>query len=169
MGGTARGVAGRAAFGSACDRSGLPLVCLRIADDTLDNGDWGGVAGLMLTDFDDLRALDGLWLEHLLADVDPRFHGTSRPAATRAEVVRAMQPYIEAELERGTALKHITRHMTGLYRDVPGARTWRRCLGRQPAEPGGGADLVRRRFVRATLDDPFGARCRTGRILGGSN
>lgn len=46
----------------------------------------------------------------------------------RGDAIRRMIPYIERELNEGTALKHITRHMLGLFAGQPGARAWRRCL-----------------------------------------
>jgi tRNA-dihydrouridine synthase A len=46
----------------------------------------------------------------------------------RADVVRAMYEYASAEVAAGTALRHITRHMLGLYHGHPRARLWRRML-----------------------------------------
>ncbi len=46
----------------------------------------------------------------------------------RRNVVEAMLPYISNELSRGADLKHITRHMLGLFSGQPGARAWRRYL-----------------------------------------
>ena len=46
----------------------------------------------------------------------------------RAEVVRAMYEYASAQVAAGTALRHITRHMLGLYHGHPRARLWRRML-----------------------------------------
>lgn len=47
---------------------------------------------------------------------------------TRAEVVRAMHRYAARMVRRGTALRHIARHMLGLYHGHPRARRWRRIL-----------------------------------------
>jgi len=47
---------------------------------------------------------------------------------TRAEVVRAMHRYAARMVRRGTALRHIARHMLGLYHGHPRARLWRRIL-----------------------------------------
>jgi tRNA-dihydrouridine synthase A len=46
----------------------------------------------------------------------------------RAEVVGAMYAYASAQVAAGTALRHITRHMLGLYHGHPRARLWRRML-----------------------------------------
>jgi len=51
-----------------------------------------------------------------------------RPLPTRRQVVESMAGYIEQELAAGNRLHHITRHMLGLYRELPGARQFRRHL-----------------------------------------
>ena len=48
--------------------------------------------------------------------------------AERAVVVRAMHAYAQRECARGTALRHITRHMLGLYHGHLRARRWRQLL-----------------------------------------
>ncbi len=60
----------------------------------------------------------------------------------RQDVVRRMLPYIEAQLATGTELKHITRHMLGLFAGVRGARGWRRYLSEQAHRPGAGLAVV---------------------------
>ena len=50
------------------------------------------------------------------------------PGKQRGEVVRAMHAYAAREVRAGTALRHITRHMLGLYHGHPRARLWRRML-----------------------------------------
>jgi tRNA-dihydrouridine synthase A len=47
---------------------------------------------------------------------------------TRAGVVRAMHRYAVRMARGGTALRHIARHMLGLYHGHPRARRWRRML-----------------------------------------
>ena len=49
-------------------------------------------------------------------------------ARARRDVVRAMYDYAIDERRKGTALRHITRHMLGLYHRYPRARLWRRIL-----------------------------------------
>jgi len=46
----------------------------------------------------------------------------------RADVVIAMYDYALNEKASGTALRHVTRHMLGLYHGHPRARLWRRML-----------------------------------------
>jgi tRNA-dihydrouridine synthase A len=46
------------------------------------------------------------------------------PGKTRAEVVRAMARYAAGQ----ASLRHVARHMLGLYHGHPRARLWRRML-----------------------------------------
>ena len=80
-----------------------------------------------------LQHVDGLMLGRLayhdpyaLARIDAMlFGGTLIP---REQALRAMRPYVEAELARGTKLKHIARHLLGLYHGQSGGRAFRRVL-----------------------------------------
>ena len=47
----------------------------------------------------------------------------------REQIVEKLLPYIERELQAGTRIKSITRHLSGLFRGLPGARAWRKNLG----------------------------------------
>jgi tRNA-dihydrouridine synthase A len=53
-----------------------------------------------------------------------------------------MIPYIERELQQGSRLKHITRHMLGLFQGVPGARHWRRHLSEHAPQANAGSEIV---------------------------
>lgn len=68
----------------------------------------------------------------------------ARPAESRLAVIDAMLPYAERELGAGTPLKHITRHMLGLFAGQPGARRWRRFISEQAHRPGAGIEVLSR-------------------------
>jgi len=78
-----------------------------------------------------------------LAEADRRLWGDPRPGRSRAEVVDAMLPYIEARLAEGVRLHGITRHLLGLYQGRPGARAWRRYLSENAVRPGAGPEVLR--------------------------
>ncbi|MGH8800442.1 MAG: tRNA-dihydrouridine synthase, partial [Casimicrobiaceae bacterium] len=61
---------------------------------------------------------------------------------SRAEVVAALVPYVEAQLARGVHLRAITRHILGLYHGAPGARTWRRMLSDAALLESAGPELL---------------------------
>ena len=96
-----------------------------------------------------LQHVDGVMLGRtayhdpwILAGVDARFFGDHHPVPTREEVVQRMLSYISRELRTGTQLKHISRHMLGLFQGVPGARHWRRHLSEQAIRTGAGPEVV---------------------------
>lgn len=64
----------------------------------------------------------------LLAEADIRLFDHHAAAPTRSGVVVNMIEYSRAAVARGTPLRHIVRHMHGLYRARPVAKRWRRML-----------------------------------------
>ena len=96
-----------------------------------------------------LRHVDGAMIgraayenPYLLAEVDRRFWGCGRPAASRQDIVRDLLPYVERQLRHGTPLHCITRHLLGLFQGVPGARAWRRYLSENAHRSGAGAAVL---------------------------
>ncbi len=94
-----------------------------------------------------LQQVDGVMLgraayhdPYVLAQVEAALYGEALPE--RETVIRHLRPYIEAELARGTALKHITRHLLGLFQGEPGARSFRRVLSEGAHQPGAGWGLI---------------------------
>jgi len=76
----------------------------------------------------------------VLAKLEADLYGT--PLPDRSEVLERMRIYIEAELARGGQLKHITRHILGLYQGEPGARGFRRQLSEGAHLPGADWSLI---------------------------
>ena len=66
----------------------------------------------------------------------------------RHEVVERMTPYIERELAGGVVLRHIARHMLGLFAGQPGARAWRRYLSENAHLPGAGIEVLHAALAR---------------------
>jgi tRNA-dihydrouridine synthase A len=64
----------------------------------------------------------------LLVEADRRLFGDAHPLPGRLAVIRALLPFVAREVAAGVPLKHITRHLLGLYQGQPGARMWRRTL-----------------------------------------
>lgn len=88
-----------------------------------------------------LREVDGVMLgraayhdPYLLAQIEAALYGEPLPA--RGDILRHMRSYVETELARGTALKHVSRHLLGLYQGEPGARGFRRTISEGAHLPG---------------------------------
>lgn len=97
-----------------------------------------------------LQKLDGVMLGRaayhnpwLLAEVDSALFGDGDPCHSREQLIDALMPYVERELAAGTRLNAITRHILGLYQQVPGARRYRRLLSEQAHREGAGAAILR--------------------------
>jgi tRNA-dihydrouridine synthase A len=78
----------------------------------------------------------------VLLDVDRRFYADGRESAGAAGAVQRMLPYVAEEIDRGTRLPAITRHMLGLFQGVPGARRWRQILTVDATRPAAGVEVV---------------------------
>jgi tRNA-dihydrouridine synthase A len=95
-----------------------------------------------------LQNVDGVMIGRLayhqpwiLTDLEQAF-GDGNSPASRHDAIVQMIPYIERELAEGAFLKHITRHMLGLFAGQPGARAWRRFLSENAHRRGAEIDVV---------------------------
>jgi tRNA-dihydrouridine synthase A len=81
-------------------------------------------------------------------------------ARTRGELLRAWRPYVEAQLERGTFLKHITRHILGLFHGERGGRAFRQILSEGAHRPGADWSLIEQAltFTETAHGQPFDER-----------
>lgn len=78
----------------------------------------------------------------ILAELEQQLPGGAPSGLERRDVVAAMLPYIEREIAEGAQLKHITRHMLGLFAGQPGARAWRRYISENAHRPGAGTEVL---------------------------
>ena len=77
------------------------------------------------------------------------------PVQPRETLLRAMRPYVEAQLKRGVFLKHITRHLLGLYAGERGGRAFRQILSEGAHKPGADWSLIDRAIeVTRSFDTP---------------
>lgn len=82
-----------------------------------------------------LNHVDGVMLgreaysnPYLLASVDNDFYGKDAPIKSRRDVVLEYFPYLIEQHSKGVPLRHLTKHLIGLFQGVPGAKAWRRYL-----------------------------------------
>ena len=74
--------------------------------------------------------------------MDQAMFAPGAPVRSRAELLRALRPYVEAQLARGVFLKHITRHLLGLFAGERGGRAFRQVLSEGAHKPGADWALV---------------------------
>ncbi len=85
-----------------------------------------------------------------LTELEQAF-GRSVDSPDRHDIVQRMSPYIERELAAGAELKHITRHLLGLFAGQPGARAWRRYLSENAHRPGAGIEVLQSALERLAM------------------
>jgi tRNA-dihydrouridine synthase A len=109
----------------------------------------GGIGSLDEAE-EHLKHVDGVMLGRaayhtpaILGAADARLFGSGE-AVSAFEAVARYRAYVERELERGTHLAAMTRHMLGLFHGAPGARTWRRILTVEGVKPGAGVEVIDR-------------------------
>jgi tRNA-dihydrouridine synthase A len=96
-----------------------------------------------------LPAVDGVMLgraayhePYRLHELDAALFG--HDVQPREALLRRFLPYVQAQLDRGVALKHLTRHVLGLFHGQPGGRAFRQVLSEQAPRPGAGVEVIER-------------------------
>lgn len=118
-----------------------------------------------LRETDDLRAqlarVDGVMIGRAAYHEPYRLHEYAvafdgEPRRPRAALLRAWFPYVERQLAAGVAMKHLSRHVLGLFHARPGGRAFRQILSEGAAKPGAGIALLERALA-ATEASPEAA------------
>ncbi|RMH93396.1 tRNA dihydrouridine(20/20a) synthase DusA [Lysobacter pythonis] len=106
----------------------------------------GGIADLAAIEAQRGR-VDGVMLgraayhdPYLLQQVEAHWSGAA--IVPRADVLRSFRPYAERQLAEGVALKHMTRHLLGLFHGQAGGRAFRQTLSEGAHRPGADWSLV---------------------------
>jgi len=79
---------------------------------------------------------------YLLHRIDAAWWGG--PLRTRAALLEAFRPHVERWLAAGVPLKHVTRHLLGLFNGERGGRVFRQVLSEGAHKPGADWRLVER-------------------------
>ena len=106
----------------------------------------GGIATVQAAQ-EHMQQLDGVMLGRAAYHDPYVLHAleaaqTGMALRSREALLVEMRPYIEARLEGGLALKHITRHLLGLFHGQPGGRAFRQILSEGAHRPGAGWALL---------------------------
>ena len=77
-----------------------------------------------------------------MVEVDALIYNDMHSIATRMQILEQFSEYIEARLSEGVPLKHMTRHILGLFQGMTGAKAWRRHISEQAYKPGAGIEVL---------------------------
>ncbi len=95
-----------------------------------------------------LACVDGVMLGRavyddpfVLEEADRKLFGLAH-STTRLEVAQAMLCYAQTQMEQGTPLWAIARHMLNLFKGQPRGRLWRRVLSERASRRGAGVEVL---------------------------
>jgi tRNA-dihydrouridine synthase A len=95
-----------------------------------------------------LQCVDGVMLGRaayhnpwILTTLNAELFGTT-PPIRRGEALDRLLPYVRSELDRGSRLHDVARHLHGLFNGLPGARRYRRHLSEHSHRAGAGIDVL---------------------------
>ena len=89
-----------------------------------------------------------------LTEVDARFFGAEPVVFDYPALVADMADYAARHIAKGGRLVHVSRHMTGLFTGLPGARRWRQTLSDAGARRDVGPELFAEALSFVDLDAP---------------
>jgi tRNA-dihydrouridine synthase A len=87
----------------------------------------------------------------MLAGVDELLGERPAEPVDFAAVIETMADYAARHIERGGRLAHVTRHMTGLFHGMAGARRYRQILSTDATRPDAGSEVLRAAFSAVEL------------------
>ncbi|MFK7730388.1 MAG: tRNA dihydrouridine(20/20a) synthase DusA [Pseudomonadales bacterium] len=108
----------------------------------------GGIDSIAAT-CEHLQQVDGVMMgrkayyePYTLHDVDHAVFGEPAAAPTREEIFSEYLLYVEQRLAEGVALKHMSKHVLGLFHGVQGARAFRRHISENAYQSDAGIDVL---------------------------
>lgn len=109
----------------------------------------GGIKNIPEID-NHLENIDGVMIgreayhnPYFLAEVDQHFYKEKTRLLSRSEVIDEFIKYADQQIQQGVHIKHMTRHILGLFQGQPGAKKWRRYLSENAYKPGASSDVIK--------------------------
>ena len=79
----------------------------------------------------------------IMQEVDSRcYHDTNNTIKSEFDILDMYIDYMQKQLEQGVYLKHMSRHLLGLFSGKPGAKAWRRHISENAYKEGVGVDVI---------------------------
>lgn len=74
------------------------------------------------------------------------------PVLPRRELLQRLEPYVRGQLQRGVALKHISKALLGLFHAQPGGRLYRQVLSQEAPSPSAGWDVIEKALAQTEYE-----------------
>jgi tRNA-dihydrouridine synthase A len=79
---------------------------------------------------------------YILSLVDQTLYDIDIPQLSRKQILQQFIPYVEEQLTQGVYLKHMSRHILGLFQGIAGAKAWRRYISENSHKAGAGVEVL---------------------------
>lgn len=79
---------------------------------------------------------------YILQQVDRLFYNDNPPLVSRREIAEKFIEYSRQQMHKGARLHYLSKHILGLYHNVPGARKFRRFISENANKPNAGIDVL---------------------------
>lgn len=96
-----------------------------------------------------LQQVDGVMLgrevyhnPYLMMQVDESIYADGGKVLSRRQILEQYFSYIEQQMGQGVYLKHLSRHLLGLFQGQPGAKAWRRYISENAHKEGAGIEVL---------------------------
>lgn len=80
---------------------------------------------------------------YIMANADQLIFGDEdKPIIDRLTALENYMPYVEAQVANDVYVRHMAKHLFGLFQGIRGAKSWRRYLGEHMFQDGAGPDVI---------------------------
>jgi len=97
-----------------------------------------------------LKQVDGVMIGRevyynpfLMNQVDQEIYGKAQNEASAFDVLEQYMEYMQKQMEQGVYLKHMSRHLLGLFIGQAGAKAWRRHISENAHKKGAGIEVIK--------------------------
>ena len=108
----------------------------------------GGIKTLDQTE-QHLKQVDGVMVGReayhnpfIMSQVDQRFYDAEYKKKTELDILDQYMVYMQKQLDEGVYLKHMSRHLLGLFTGQAGAKAWRRHISENAYKEGAGIEVI---------------------------
>ena len=85
---------------------------------------------------------------YILAGVDSQLYADQRMVLSREQVLQKYLDYCAEQLQQGTRLNHLSRHVVGLFHGEPNSRLWRQHISENAHKKGVGLEVLQQAFEK---------------------
>ena len=79
---------------------------------------------------------------YIMAEADRLIYGDDTPVTSRHEAIEKFMPYVEDQMTKDVYVRHMAKHLFGLFQGIRGAKAWRRYLGENMFQPNADSTVI---------------------------